>query len=272
MKMPVSVPRRAPKKAKRPIRCCEVLSTSRITLNMQRVVVGGEALRGFTPGQEGANFKIAVPKPGQTEDAFRAELKDASAMRIVRTYTVQNYDPEANALTIDFAVHQSDHAAPACDWSTAAQPGDLLGVMGPGEKKITTFDADWYVLAADMSALPAVGAILADMPREAKGAAFFEITHADDIQDFDAPGGIDINWLVHPDPSVASTAQIDAVRTLDLPGNTQAIVVGEHSVVGELKSYLLDELGLDAARCYISPYWKIGLVEDEHQILKRSER
>ncbi len=270
--LPKSMPRRSEKKPKPPLKCATVVSSSRITPNMQRVVLGGPDVAGFTPDRAGANLKICVPPPGLTGDAFRAALSDNSAPKTLRTFTVQSSDPVAGTLTIDFALHEPTGHSPAGDWARAAQVGDLLGYRGPSDKKLTEFVADNYVMAADMTALPAIAAILADMPRDAKGDAFIEITHGDDAQALDAPDNMRIHWLVHPDPSKPSTLAVDAIKALDLPTSLQVAVIGEHTVVAALKDYFFKEVGLDPAQNYISPYWKIGLVEDDHQALKKAER
>lgn len=267
-----SIPRRTEKKPKPPLKCAVVASSTRLTPNMQRVVLAGDDLKSFTPDRNGANLKVCIPQPDQSPDAFRAALSDNAAPKTLRTYTVQDYDPARGALTVDFALHDPAGNAPAGDWARIAKTGDLLGYRGPSDKKLTDFHAEHFILHGDMTALPAIGAILADMPRTAKGHAFFEVTHADDAQNLKAPDGVALHWLVHPDPSTASTLAIDAIKALDLPDDLQIAVAGEHSVVASLKAYFFDEVGLDPARNYASPYWKIGLVEEEHQILKKAER
>ena len=271
MMPPKSIPRRTPTKPKRPARCVEVVATSRLTPNMQRVVLSGAELEGFPPDRDGANFKLIVPRPGETKDAFRDGLNASGTPRLLRTFTIQNYDEARNLLTVDFALHESDHAAPAGDWAKTATPGDVIGVTDGGAKKVTAFHSDKQLLASDMTGLPAMEAILADMPKDAVGNAFFEITSDDDARAMVAPDGITFHWLVHPDPSKASTAQIDAIRNLAPTPDTQFSVVGEHSVVAALKTYFFEERRFDPAANYISPYWKIGLVEEDHQALKRAE-
>lgn len=239
---------------------------------MQRIVLGGDDLINFTPDRDGANLKICVPPKSASPDEFRTQLKDNAAPKTLRTFTVQSYDAATHQLAIDFALHEPAGHSPAGDWARAAKPGDLLGYRGPSDKKMTEFTAQNYILHADMTALPAIGAILNDMPRDAKGHAFLEITSPEDAQPFNAPSNVELHWLVHPDPSKPSTQAIDAIKAMPAPESLQIAVIGEHSVVAALKDYFFGELGLDPLKNYASPYWKIGLVEDEHQVLKKSER
>lgn len=153
-----------------------------------------------------------------------------------------------------------------------AKPGDFLGFAGPSAPKITRFDADWYLVAADPSALPIAAATLEAMPRDAKGIAIFEITSEEDRQEIDAPEGIVMHWFVHPDPHQPSTAQETFIRQMDWPdGRVQTCVAGESGVIRALRAFLHQEQSIPRADTYISGYWKIGLVEDDHQKLKRAE-
>jgi hypothetical protein len=51
------------------------------------------------------------------------------------------------------------------------------------------------------------------MPRDAKGVAIFEVTLFEDRQDIDIPEGVDVHWLVQPDPHTPSSAQDRLIRS-----------------------------------------------------------
>lgn len=270
MNAPKSIPRREPKKPKQPVRVAEVVESIRLTPNMQRIILSGDELLGFPPNRDGANFKIMVPKPNQNREEFSVEVNNPSGSRTVRTYTISKYDEKSNQLIVDFALH--DGSAPAGDWAKTAKIGSFLGVTNGGAKKVNEFWGSRHVIAADMTALPAIEALLREMPKDSKGDAFFEVTHPKDKRDMGAPIGFNITWLVHADPHVPSTAQVDNIRRLNPDPNTQVTAAGEHSVIAALKDYFFVERNFDPAKHYLSPYWKIGLIEDEHQDLKRSEK
>lgn len=133
-------------------------------------------------------------------------------------------------------------------------------------------NASWFLFGADMAALPAAAAALEDLPHDAVGHAIFEITSDDDIQPVSAPEGVKIHWLVHDDPHCSSTQQIEFFKSLDWPNASPGIfVAGESGAVSGLRKYLIEETGLDNRKTYISSYWKIGLVEDQHQAMKQVE-
>ncbi|NRB00696.1 MAG: siderophore-interacting protein [Rhodobacteraceae bacterium] len=240
-----------------------------LTPNMIRVTFSGPELEGFPVGREGGNCKLLIPDPEETRDAFEDRVEHGPAPQR-RTYTVRHYREDSGELDIDFVAHGDN--GPASRWATQAKPGDFLGFMGPSTAKVTDFTADWYLVAADPSALPVAAATLEAMPRDAKGICLFEVTAEEDRQDIDAPEGMEMHWLVHPHPDKASTQQEDFLRKMAWPeGRVQTCIAGESGVIKSLRGYLHREKGIPREDTYISGYWKIGLVEDEHQKMKRAD-
>lgn len=246
-----------------------VTSARHLTPNMIRVTLTGPGLAEMREGCEGANCKLLFPAPGQSADDFAEQLANGPRPT-VRTYTIRHLRKDTLQLDIDFVAHGDE--GPASAWALNAAPGDVIGFAGPGPNKVTHFEADWYLVAADMSALPVAAATLEQMPRDARGVAVFEITSPDDRQAIDAPDGIEMHWLVHADPHLPSIAQETFIRRLPWPeGRVQTCIAGESGVIRSLREYLAKEKRLPREDTYISGYWKIGLVEDEHQKVKRAE-
>lgn len=241
----------------------------RLTPNMIRVTFAGPALEGFPTGREGGNCKLLLPVSRETRDAFDARLRDGPAP-VRQTYTVRAYRPETQELDIDFVAHGDN--GPASRWATHAKPGDFLGFMGPSTPKVTNFSADWYLVAADPSAIPVAAVTLEAMPRDAKGVALFEVTAIEDKQSIDAPAGVDVHWLVNPQPTKSSPQQEDFLRAFKWPkGRVQTCIAGESGVIRALRAMLHQERKIPREDTYISGYWKIGLIEDEHEAMKRVE-
>lgn len=242
----------------------------RLTPNMIRVVFAGPELAGVPEGCEGGNCKLMIPNVDEEKDSFSARLKGGPPP-VRRTYTVRKFDAATLELTIDFVAHGDE--GPASRWASRAVPGDFLGFAGPSKPKVAHFEADWYLVAADPSAIPVAAAALEAMPRDAKGIAIFEVTSAEDRQDIDIPEGIDVHWLVHPDPHLSSVAQEKFIRSLDWQtGRVQTCIAGESGVIRSLRGFLANEKHVPREDTYISGYWKIGLIEDEHQKAKRAEQ
>jgi NADPH-dependent ferric siderophore reductase len=238
-----------------------------LTPNMIRVVFAGPELADFPEGREGGNCKLMIPELGEAKESFADRLHNGPAP-VRRTYTVRKFNAETLELSIDFVAHGDE--GPASRWACSAQEGDFLGFAGPSEPKVTRFDADWYLVAADPSAIPVAATTLEAMPRDAKGVAIFEVTADEDRQIIDTPDGIEVHWLVQPDPHAPSTAQEDLIRSLNWPeGRVQTCIAGEAGVIKSLRGFLANEKQIPREDTYISGYWKIGLIEDEHQQAKR---
>jgi NADPH-dependent ferric siderophore reductase len=253
----------------RSARLVRVKRSIRLTPNMQRVTLEGSELVGFPTCHEGAHVRIMLPNPSQSERDFAEQLAAGPKRPITRTYTVRHHRPDMNELDIDFALHADGRA---CQWAVAAEPGDFMAIAGPSAKKMTDFSASWFLLSADMTAIPAAAAVLEDMPNNAVGHAVFEITTEDDRQPVNAPPGIEIQWLVGDVCGQPCSCQLDAVRDLpwrdSLPG---IFVAGESGATKALRHFLCEEKGVDRKCMYASAYWKIGMREDQHRKLKARE-
>ena len=136
--------------------------------------------------------------------------------------------------------------------------------------RLLTVKQAWH-LTPNMIRVVFAGPELDDIPA-GRGVAIFEITAAEDKQDIDMPAGITVHWLVHPDPAQPSDAQETLIRSLAWPdGRIQTCIAGESGVIRTLKALCLKEKKVRRDDACISGYWKIGLVEDQHQKLKRTE-
>ncbi|MEM7303267.1 MAG: siderophore-interacting protein [Pseudomonadota bacterium] len=241
----------------------------RITPNMIRITFAGDVLAGIPLDCSGANCKIMLPGVDQSKSEFAKQLENGPRP-VTRTYTVRAMRDDPLEMDIDFVAHGDN--GPASAWAMNAKPGAFCGFAGPSVPKVTEFYADWYLVAADMSALPVACATLEAMPQDATGVALFEIISEEDKQEITAPEGMDIRWIVTPDAHNSSPKQEEIVRSLGWPnGVVQTCIAGESGVIRSLRGFLHNEKGLNRKDTYISGYWKIGMVEDEHQAFKRAE-
>ncbi len=253
-----------PRPANRPPpRSFTVLGKRLVSPNMLRVTLGGPGMAGFPAAQDGGYLKLRVPS---TEDPARL---------VVRTYTIaaQRAGDAGGELDVDFALHGGmDDAGPATRWALSAEPGSQVEAGGPGAAKPLAEGADHYLVAGDMTALPAIAANLARLPADARGAVFLRVVAEADRQDLACPAGVAIHWLVHPDPGADPDLLANAMRALPWPqGEVCAWVAAEFSAMKALRTYLREERGLGAGQLYISSYWKAGLTEDGHREAKRAD-
>ncbi|MEW2496566.1 siderophore-interacting protein [Streptomyces nodosus] len=255
----------------RTVHCAQVIRTQRLSPHMQRVVLGGEGLAGFTAGACTDHYvKLLFPAGG----ADYPEPFDLQRIReefpreqwpVTRTYTVRAWDPEHRELTLDFVIHGDEGLAGP--WALRVQPGETVRFLGPGGAYAPDADADWHLLAGDESALPAIAAALEALPESAEAYAFVEVSGPEEEQKIDST--VEVVWLHRGDRPVGE-ALVRAVRELEFPrGRVQAFVHGEAGSVKELRRLLRMELQLPREDLSISGYWRLGHNEDGWQASKR---
>lgn len=257
--MPKSFPRRL-----------TVVSTENVTPNMQRLVLGGSDLGGFPEGQESGYIKLLFPLPGESK-LPTVESIELGALVQMRTYTIRKYDPNALELTVDFVLHgEGEHAGPASHWAKTATPNDEVIIIGPGPSKLVDMSADWFLLAGDMTALPAISCNLEAMPRTGTGYAVIEIHSPADKQPLVKPEGVEIIWVINPHPDRENTRLTDAVKALPwLEGRPSVWAACEFSNMRLLRAYFKQDRAVPREALYVSSYWKIGSTEDQHKIAKQ---
>ena len=151
------------KRKRQPPRRAEVIRKRQLSPHMLRITLGGVGLTDFPEDQNSAYIKLRIVEPAP----------DSDEKLLVRTYTVRNYDSKSQELDVDFDMHDAE--GPAANWGRDCEPGDSIGIMGPGPRKLVDPNADWFLLAGDMSALPAIGANIELLPDSARGYALLEI-------------------------------------------------------------------------------------------------
>lgn len=83
---------------------------------------------------------------------------------------------------------------------------------------------------------------------------------------------MEVHWFIDPHPTTSSLQHANFLRALDWPdGKVQTCIAGESGLVRTLRAMLHREWNIPREDSYISGYWKIELVEDEHQAMKLLE-
>ncbi|MGB2063738.1 MAG: siderophore-interacting protein [Marinomonas gallaica] len=235
-------------------RLLEVIRKEYITINMLRITLGGEALADFPEDQESGYVKLIFP------------TKDGS--RLMRTYTIRQQ--RQTEFDVDFALHGDSGVA--CHWAQHAQTGDQIEVGGPGPKKLISETTDWMIFIGDMTSLPAISVNLAGLPSEAKGYAILEVQTEADIQTLQKPDGIELKWVINPNPGQDSQSLLNHVKTLKwLDGNVAIWAACEFSSMRALRAFFKERSDVEKGNLYISSYWKHGLNEDQHKVKKRED-
>lgn len=251
---------------RRPSFALTVISTKQISPNFQRIQLQGESIAHFEKDCIGGYIKLQFTPEGSADLSTLAQ----EARPSLRTYTIRDFDKDNHILTLDFVRHEIND--PCCGfaarWALECQVGDIIQIAGPGKSPGINPAGDWFFLVADMTALPALSAQLLTLPSDAQGYAIVEITDAEDAQTLALPAGIEVIWHVADE----GASLVDAVQALEWRSGQCAVWCAcEFESMRALRQYFRNEHNIDREFIYISSYWKRGVTEEGHKVIKRKD-
>lgn len=238
-------------------RLATVVANERITPRMARITLSHPDFAEFPSvgyddhvklfiAPEGSGLALPAPGPNGLvwpENAPRPEGRD---------YTPRSFDKARAEVVIDFVLHEGGVAAA---WAEAAKPGDTLGVGGPRGSFVVRDCFDYYVLAGDETALPAIGRRIEELPAGAKVLAFIEIADGAERQALGGEAAVELTWVERS----AGGSLLEAVRAASLPeGEGYVFIAGESTVSNALRDYFVTERGHDPELIKAAGYWRRG--------------
>jgi NADPH-dependent ferric siderophore reductase len=290
----------------------------RVGVSFVRVTFGGDELPAFGAGGHDQRLKVLLPQgafdlaqaPGADWYGWWRALPDADRP-VMRTYTVRAVRPDAGEVDVDFVLHgvEDGHAGPASAWAARACAGDRVVLVGPsapgtgrmwGVEWAPPAEARTLLLAADETAVPAVCAVLEQLPAGVRATALLEVPEAGDVLDVRSAADLTVEWLpraraqgphAHGERLVARVREV-AARLVDEqtavavdetgtdadegvvwdvpehavasgPECLYAWLAGEAGVVKQLRRHLVREVGVPRASVAFMGYWREGRREGE---------
>ncbi len=234
---------------------------SKITPRLLSVVVTGDDLDGFADAAPTSHLKVFLPAAGQDAPnlpefaAAGAAQPDDGPAPTVRTYTPRGYDPATKALEIQFLLHGE---GPASEWAVRAKPGDKLAVAGPGGRFSLEPAADHWWLAADESAIPAVGTLLDALPETATVDVHIEVDGPDDEMEIAGPAKTTITWHHRGSSDAFGVELAEAAKAATIPDGTRIWVACEAGAMRGIRRYFTRERGIPVAQLVTRGYWRTG--------------
>lgn len=212
-----------------------VLRAERISTGFQRIVLGGEALEGFSSRGFDDHCKVFFPQPGSafvpptvTDEGivWGEGVRPAS-----RDYTPL-FDETRHELALDFFIHDGGVAS---GWAMQAREGDKLTIGGPRGSLVVPEDYAYQVYVCDESGMPALRRRLEALSRLSVKPAVIALVSVENpaYQDYLAHlDAFNIEWLEHDEKALdARLAQ------LNVPQDDYFIwITGEGKVVKNLSS------------------------------------
>ena len=265
--------RARPARPARPQAVLTVLGREWLSPHMVRVTAGGdgfEALRMNDFTDKYAKLLFADPGLGLTPPYDLAALRESlppDRQPVTRTYTLRRADAQRREVTIDFVVHGDEGIA--APWAARAEPGDIVTLSGAGGAYRPDPGSDWYLLAGDESALPAISSALEALPAGARGIAYLETCDSGEQLDATVPAGVEVVWLHRPQPGSRPRLLADTLLAGPwLPGRADVFAHGERESMKAVRAALATLRG-DGDQVSLSGYWAAGRTEDVFQSEKR---
>ena len=230
-----------------------VLRVERIRQAFQRIVLGGEALEGFTSAGFDDHTKLFFPQPGSpfspptiTDEGI---VWGEGVRPQSRDYTPL-YNAERHELAYDFFIHDGGLAS---QWAMTAKVGDTLTIGGPRGSLVVPEDYAWQLFVCDESGMPALQrrlAALRELPVRPQVKAIVTVADAA-YQDYLADCGFEIDWVVgHSEQAVA-----DKLAALTVPQEDYFLwLTGEGAAVKSwLDGFVTDAMDPQLVRS--QAYW-----------------
>ncbi|MCP9623512.1 Vibriobactin utilization protein ViuB [Nocardia otitidiscaviarum] len=249
-----------------PIGLCavEVKRTVAVGAGLVRITFGGEELAGFHSYVPDEHVRLVFP---DDDGVLRLPRKDGLSLEwgqprpVSREYTVRRFSAADRELDIDFAIHPGGLAS---DWALAATPGTPMHIAGPPGGVVVPTNYDRFLLAGDITALPAIARWLEWLPREAAGWAVIEVGGPDEEIAIDAPLGVEVRWVHRGDAEPGTGDAFErAVRGVEVPAGERVYVwlAGEAGVLKPLRRWVRTDLGVGPKDSLIAGYWKRGVAD-----------
>jgi NADPH-dependent ferric siderophore reductase len=244
----------------------EVVRVARLTPSMSRITLAAPELADFGVEEPGEIVTLGWPAPGRelVLPRRRWRFPPGTEDQHWRNYSVRAYDPARAEIDVDFFLHGDDGRASA--WALRAAPGDRIGFAGPRTHwREHNGGADWSLLVADETGLPALLAILEALPTGHRATALVEVGDDAERQPVESAADVELHWLSRGGRAPGTTTVLmDALRDLALPdGRGRAWGGAEARAMRAVRDHLREQRGLARAAVQALGYWKHSATPEE---------
>lgn len=235
-----------------------VLSVESRTTGLRRLVLGGEGLRSFaSSGASDEWLRLFVPVDGQRDVDLPQRVGSgwqfANPQPSPRWYSVRRWHPERAEMWIDVVIH--GHGL-ATRWAEQVAPGDQVVISQP-HGRFTGVTADWFLILADQTGIPAATRIIEELPPGSSAHAIFEAPNEAATFTPSSEAALRVCWVYNPSPDVIASPLGAAARSVELPAGQGFVwMAGEASCARDIRRYFRHELKWRSSTYDIVGYWR----------------
>lgn len=255
-----------------------VVNTFELSANMQRVILQGEDFKSLQATDLGGYIKLMFHPEGHTDISNLGE----GERPVMRTYTISELDLKNGQVSVDFVKHAVDEehkiisqeqGGYAIHWAMNTKVGDTISIGGPGTSQVIDLNAQQVFMVADMTAIPAITEKLNILNQNAVGHVVVQLSSPQDSPNWNLPAGMQLHTVVGHQPSQLS----DAVTQLSIDSqavDNQDVAIWcacEFTAMKAIRAHFNQHDAIQREKSYFSSYWKQGVTEDGHKVIKRED-
>jgi NADPH-dependent ferric siderophore reductase len=245
------------------MRLLEVIAVTDITPLMRRIRLKGD-MTGFASAGHADHIKAFFFPDGVQPKVVPIGERGAEfapgERPEMRDYTPRYWNVSEGWIDLDFVLHGD---GPASSWAAQVEIGHKLVIGGPRGSLVIPAAFDWYLLAGDETALPAIGRRIEELPKGSKVVAIIEVDNPAEEQSFDTTTDLSLTY-VHRNGQAAGTTSLvlDAIKAASFPvGTAYAYLAGESSMSKSVRDHLTGQRGFNPEYVKAAGYWLLGVAD-----------
>lgn len=260
-------------KLKRKLKLATVVDSYVLSTNMLRVVLQSEDFTRLQISDLGGYIKLMFHPEGNTDISTLGE----DERPIMRTYTISELNLDKGQIAVDFVKHEVDErhkiinkeqGGYAIHWAMNTKAGDTILIGGPGTSQVIDLNAQQVFMVADMTAIPAITEKLKKLNQNSVGHVVVQLSSPQDNPNWNLPVGIQLHTVIGHQPTELS----DAVTQLSIDSQDVAIWCAcEFTAMKAIRTHFNQCGAIQRAKSYFSSYWKQGVTEGGHKVIKRED-
>ena len=241
------------------IRKVKISKITKISENSKIVTFTGDDLNDFPTLKDGGYIKLL----------FSEKPLDLN-YQFVRPFTIKNFSREKLEFEILFTNLQSSNGL-ASKWSQKIEINDKILISGPGSNKPLSLSSKWYLFVGDFTALAAISVYLKNLDKKSKGSAIIEIKSKEDKIELEKPDDFEIKWILSSKANNFSQYENKLQNLKWISDQPFVWAACEFELMKKLRNFLINDKRILKENIYISSYWKKGLDQEEHKIIKKED-
>lgn len=241
------------------VRTLEVRAVRRTGPLYQLLTLGGDDLADFVTPSPTDHVGLVPPAadgrlvlPEVVDDRLRWPGGERPPMR---EYTVRRFDAVAGELDVRVLLHGN---GPVARWAATAQAGDRVGVTGPRVSEVMPDGFPNYLLAGDLTAVPAIARWLSVLPEGAMAQVLIAARSDSDVVELRCSQPISVLWLTDLAVPEASHLPLALEHLRLYSPDTFAWAAGEALAMQQVRRVLRDHHRLPPEDIKVTGYWRRG--------------